>query len=145
MHQRKPTNKMADFLSILTCSHQELICVITYQKFHWEVSCSWSLKWRHRSSGFYCNRFEIKHFKKCLKMPSIFHTRSLYYKHPVLSVAYSIYQGKRAVSWPHETQDVLRTKPIWKMANFLRKNSQATYYDISVTTYQKIEGKGKIS
>ena len=41
-----------------------------------------------KASGFYCNRLKIKHSKKCLKMFTIFHTRSLHYKHLILSVAY---------------------------------------------------------
>ena len=32
-----------------------------------------------------------------------------------------------------------------EMANFLREHSQGTYYDISVTTNQTIEGEGKVS
>ena len=31
------------------------------------------------------------------------------------------------------------------MANFLREHSQGTYYDISVTAYQKIERENKVS
>ena len=81
---------MADFLNILTWSPQQLICIITYQKFQGEgrsvalevyndvIGCV----------GFFCNRSEIKHFKKYLKMLTTFHTCSLHYKHPELRVAY---------------------------------------------------------
>ena len=47
-----------------------------------------------------------------------FYTRSVHYKHPELSVACKIYEGKRVVSWSHETQNLPGTKPFWKMANF---------------------------
>ena len=49
------------------------------------------------------------------------------------------------VSWSHGTQNVPRTKPLWKMANFLREHSQGTYCDISVTTYQNMQGKGDVT
>ena len=78
-------------------------------------------------------------------MLTTIHKRSPHYKHPLLSAAYQIYQGKRVVNWSHGTQNVLRTKPFLKMANFLWEPSQGTYYDILVTTYQKIEGEGKVS
>ena len=48
-------------------------------------------------------------------------------------------------SWSQVTQNVPQTKFIQKMANFLGQLSQDTYYDISVITYQKIEGKDKFS
>ena len=62
------------------------------------MSLSMEISLRHlkdiscQLGGFYCNRLEIKHLKKCLKMLTIFHayhfSRPLNYKHPELSVAY---------------------------------------------------------
>ena len=72
-------------------------------------------------------------------MLTTFHKRSPHYKHPKLAVAIKF---TRAKEW---SADPMGPKPFWKMANFLREYSQGTYYDISLTTYQKIEGEGKIS
>ena len=125
---------MTDFPNIFNWSPQEPIWVIIDQKFQGvgKVICTWSVRWRHRSSDFYCNRLEIKYFKRSLKMLTTFLTHSFHYKHPELIVAYLIYQGKLVVSW---SQNMPRTKPFWKMANFLKEHFQGNYYDKSVTTY----------
>ena len=136
MPQCKLTKKMADFLNILSWSPEDLICFKTYQTFQGEEkgSCPWSLRWRHRSSGFYCNRLEIKNFKKCLKMLIIFLYTFSSLQTSCIDCSLLNFPGQRVVSRSHGTKDVPRTKPFWKMANFLREHSQGTYYDILVIT-----------
>ena len=107
---------MADFLNILTWSHQELIYIITYQKFQGErvVSYAWRIWWRHSFSGFCCNRLKIKYFKKCLK----FFMQILLFQTSWIECSLLNLWGQKSGLLIPGTQNVPRTKPSWKMAYF---------------------------